>query len=100
MAILNEGVRPELMDVFLAKRNITWEIDESTRLSMENAIREARTFLRRRAGVDDFNFLDPDDEGLLITAAFYFLEGRRADFGTDYAEELNNFRLRACYGIG
>ena len=95
-----ETVSAELYAAALNRMNITWEPDEKTERNTKNAIEEAMDYLRDTAGSPGLSFESGELRQLLITAAWYFVNSKRADFIEEYSGELNMLRFREGFGCG
>lgn len=82
-------VSDQLYQAVLNRMNITWEPDEKTERNTKNAIEEALDYLRDTAGSPGLSFESGELRQLLITAAWYFVNNKRADFIEEYSGELN-----------
>ena len=93
-------VSDQLYQAVLNRMNITWEPDEKTERNTKNAIEEALDYLRDTAGSPGLSFESGELRQLLITAAWYFVNSKRADFIEEYSGELNMLRFREGFGCG
>lgn len=93
-------VSDALYDAVLNRMNYTWQPDEKTAQNIQNAIEEARDYLRSRAGNAALSFEGGELRELLITCVWYFVYSKRADFAKEYAPELLALRLTEGFGCG
>lgn len=89
-----------LYDAVLNRMNITWEPDEKLKKDIENAMEEAKSFLRSFACNKELEFETGELRGLFVTCTWYLKENKRADFVADYSGELIALRLMEGFGCG
>lgn len=94
------AVSDALYSAVLNRMNITWEPDEKMAWNIRNAIEEAQDYLRSVAGNSETSFESGERRGLLIDCAWYFVEGKRAEFQTEYLGDLISLRLGEGFGCG
>ena len=68
--------------------------------SKKVTIEEALDYLRDTAGSPGLSFESGELRQLLITAAWYFVNSKRADFIEEYSGELNMLRFQEGFGCG
>ena len=93
-------VNAALYEAVLNRMNITWTPDEKTAQNIKNAIEEAQDYLRKHAGSPELSFESGEKRSLLIECAWYFVENKRAEFGSEYMGELIALRLEEGFGCG
>lgn len=93
-------VSDQLYQAVLNRMNITWEPDEKTERNTKNAIEEALDYLRDTAGSPGLSFENGELRQLLITAVWYFVNSKRADFIEEYSGELNMLRFQEGFDCG
>lgn len=93
-------VNDALYEAVLNRMNITWEPDEKLAQNIRNSIEEANSYLCHMAGNYLVSFDSGEKRTLLITCAWYIVEGKRADFAREYSGDLIALRLEEGFGCG
>lgn len=95
-----EKVSAELFNAVLNRMNITWEPDDKLKNNIQEAIREAHSYLCSIAGNDTLSFDDGEKRTLLIACTWYIIENKRAEFSQEYSGDLLMLRLEEGFGCG
>ena len=84
----------------LQRRGITWTPDTVFMAQMTQAASASIALLRSHAGNQNLGFESADDFDLAVTCAWYLAENRRAEFLSEYKQELIWLRMREALKSG
>lgn len=78
----------------LQRRGITWTPDAAFLAQITQAAGAAIGLLRSHAGNPSLPFGEAEDFDLAVTCAWYLAENRRAEFLSEYTQDLIGLRVR------
>ena len=84
----------------LRRRGISWAPGAALDGQAREAAAAAVGLLRSNAGNDTLPLEEGEDFDLAVVACWYLMEGRRAEFLREYADELLYLRLRETLDDG
>lgn len=87
-------------EALLRRRGITWTPDSGFYEQLRQAAEAALALLRSHAGNREFSFADADDFDLAVVCAWYLAETKRAEFLSEYKQELIWLRMREALKNG
>lgn len=96
----NENILGRITEGLLGRLGVTWNPDEKYLKKASDACCGAIGILRSVAGEPSLSFERGEDLDLAVTCAWYLIENRRAEFFSDYANDLNWLRAREAFHLG
>lgn len=84
----------------LRRRGVSWTPGTTLEGQAQEAAAAAVGLLRSCAGNDALPLEEGEDFDLAVVACWYLMEGRRAEFLREYADELLYLRLRETLDDG
>lgn len=90
----------KVVEALLRRRGITWTPDAGFYAQMKQAAEAALSLLRGHAGNRELPFEDADDFDLAVVCAWYLAETKRAEFLSEYKQELIWLRMREALKNG